>query len=164
MKVNKISRIALFTAVLCLISPFTIPFGAIPFSLSALGIYLTALFLPDFYSVWTVLTYVLLGLFGMPVFSGFQGGVGVIAGPTGGFIVGYIICAFIIALLKKKNKLLSLILGTAALYVSGLLWYSFVTETGIFHSFLMSAMPFIPFDSVKIFVAYILSEKIPNSK
>ena len=82
--------IALFTAVLCAVSPFSIAIGPIPLSFATLVIYLAAGTLGWKYGTLSVILYVMLGAFGLPVFSGFGGGFQKIAGPTGGFIIGYI--------------------------------------------------------------------------
>ena len=81
---------AVMAAVLSVVSPFSISIGPIPLSLCTLVIYMNAYILGWKRGTVATLVYVLLGAVGMPVFNGFSAGLGVVAGPTGGYIVGYV--------------------------------------------------------------------------
>lgn len=97
LRINRIVSIALMTAIICVISPFAIaiPVSPVPISLATLAIYLTVMILGWKDGTISVLLYVLIGLAGAPVFTGFTGGAGKVLGPTGGYIIGYIFLAFI---------------------------------------------------------------------
>ena len=84
-------------AVMVVCSWIAIPLpSGVPINLAVLGVLLSAGCLGFRYGTLTQLVYVLLGCVGLPVFAGFNGGLHVIAGPTGGYIVGYILCAGIV--------------------------------------------------------------------
>lgn len=161
MNVRELSKAAVVSALMCVISPFTVPVGAVSLSLATFGVYLSAIVLKPFYAGIAVLVYLLAGAFGLPVFSGANGGVGVLLGPTGGFLAGYFLCAAISAGLKKKAGIVaSLILGTVVLYISGTVWFCFVTETGIAEAFVLCVLPFLPGDALKIAASCVIGRKI----
>ena len=88
---------AAFAAAMALLAPWTVPLGPVPLSVCTLMVYLSAWLLTPGRAVAAVTIYVLLGAVGLPVFSGFLGGVGRLAGPTGGYILGYLpLCIYTI--------------------------------------------------------------------
>ena len=92
MSTKNISIIALMSAIICILAPISIPLGFtdIPISLGLFAILITAYVLTPAQAVISVLIYILLGSFGLPVFSKYTGGIGVLFGPTGGYIIGYL--------------------------------------------------------------------------
>ena len=86
---------AVMAAVLCVLGPLTVPIGAIPISLANLVICLTAWLLGPKFGTLSVAIYLALGVVGLPVFSGYGAGLAKVAGPTGGYLVGYLLLAFI---------------------------------------------------------------------
>ena len=86
---------ALMTAVTCILAPLSIPIGPVPISLTNFAIYLSLYLLDWKKGTVSYILYLLLGLVGLPVFSGFTGGIGKLAGPTGGYIIGFIPMAII---------------------------------------------------------------------
>lgn len=166
MKINikKMTRIAVISAVLCVISPFTIPIGPVPLSLATLGVYIAAAVLEPLSAVLSVLIYVLLGAFGLPVFSGVRGGFSIIAGPTGGYIIGYIICAAAASVLihkfpKKALMPLWYVISTAVLYLFGTFWYMAVTKISFAAAVSVCVVPFLAGDALKIIAATMLRNK-----
>ena len=111
---------------------------------------------------------------GVPVFAGFRGGISVLAGPTGGYIIGYIVAALIIGLILDKwfrpeNRstgrtyavlILAMIAGLAACYLLGTLWFIVSTGTGVWASLTACVFPFLIGDAVKIIAAVILVNKL----
>ena len=89
------TMIALMTAVTCILAPLSIPIGPVPISLTNFAIYLSLYLLDWKKGTISYFIYLLLGFAGLPVFSGFTGGVAKLAGPTGGYIVGFIPMAII---------------------------------------------------------------------
>jgi biotin transport system substrate-specific component len=79
----------------------TVPLGPVPFTLQTLMVGIVVCLLPPAYSVAAVGGYLALGCLGLPVFSGLRGGIGVLAGPTGGFLVGFLLAALVIAVLRS---------------------------------------------------------------
>ena len=99
---------ALMTAVLCVTGPISIPIGPVPISIGVLVLFLTVYVLGTRYATVACALYLILGLAGLPVFTGFQGGPGKLAGPTGGYLIGYIpmviIAGLVIDLAKKSRS------------------------------------------------------------
>ena len=89
------TKVAVMTALLCILGPLVIPIGPVPLSLATFGILLAAYILGPVQGAGAVLLYIAMGAIGLPVFSGFQAGFAKIAGPTGGYLLGYFFLALI---------------------------------------------------------------------
>lgn len=165
MSIGRITRIAVFSAVLCVLSPFSVPIGAVPISLSTLIIYILSAVLKPIDAVTAVVVYLLLGCFGLPVFSGFSGGISVISGPTGGFLIGYILLSFFSSCLIYKTSKHGLmwayfVVSTVLLYFVGTVWFGFVTGSSFQNGLFVCVLPFLPGDAIKIAIGTMLSKKI----
>lgn len=166
---KKLILIALNAAMLCVMAPFSLPIGAVPISLSILAVYLIGGILPPFFAASSVFCYILLGGMGLPVFSGFTGGVSVLFGPTGGYIWSYIPCVLIISFLAKKWEkrplllAVALILGTLICYLFGTLFFMLQTSFAVFESLLICVLPFLPGDALKIACAAVVAPKLRHS-
>lgn len=154
---------ALFAALTCVLAPMSVPIGPVPISLTNLVIYFSVFVLGWQRATITYLVYLLLGMAGLPVFSGFEGGMGKIAGPTGGYLVGFILmtilCGLFIQIHTEKLwmdyllSFLGMVLGTALAYAFGTAWFCFSTGTGLWAALLICVFPFIVGDLVKIVIA-----------
>ncbi len=159
MNIRKTATVGILAALICVFSPLSIPFGAIPISLSTLTIYIVSSSVNKKYSVTAVAIYILIGAVGLPVFSSFTGGLQCITGYTGGYIIGYIPCAFIIGMLTDRfesNKIIypiSMIAGTSVCYLFGTLWYMHRAVCGLTEALAVCVLPFIIGDIIKITVA-----------
>lgn len=161
---------ALFAALTCVLAPLSIPIGPVPISLTNLVIYFSLYVLGWQRATITYLVYLLLGLVGLPVFSGFEGGVGKLAGPTGGYLIGFIFMAVISGLFVKMkedevilNRVLGIagmILGTLVAYAFGTAWFCYSTGTGLSAALALCVIPFIPGDLVKIIVAAVIAPTV----
>jgi len=153
---------AAFAAVMALLAPWTVPLGPVPLSACTLLVYLSAWLLTPGRAVTAVALYVLLGAAGLPVFSGFLGGVGRLAGPTGGYILGYLplcaICALFIGRFRSRRWLclLGMVLGTGALYAMGTAWFCVQTGATVGNALVVCVLPFVAGDAVKIGAALLL--------
>ena len=162
MNIRKTVIIGILAAIICVFAPFSIPAGAIPISLSTFAIYLVSCTVPKKYSVPAVAVYILIGAVGLPVFSSFTGGIQSIAGYTGGYIIGYIPCAFIIGLLTDRypdTKIIypiGLVAGTLICYLFGTLWYMHKAEIGFVEAAAVCVLPFIIGDIIKIAAASVI--------
>lgn len=161
--IRNLTTTALMCSVLCVVSPFSIPIGPVPVSLSLLAVYLCVFVLKKEQALTAVFCYILLGLAGLPVFSGFSGGVFKLFGPTGGYIIGYIPLVFITGFFVSKYKgskwymhIAGAVLGLIACYALGTVWFSFSMNTSFRESLTLCVYPFIAFDLVKIMCAYIV--------
>ncbi|MCM1308621.1 MAG: biotin transporter BioY [Butyrivibrio sp.] len=162
-KILNMALIALMTAFLCVVSPFSIQLpGQVPISLSFMMIYLCVYLLGGIRGTICCVLYLLIGLMGLPVFSSFGSGVGKLAGPTGGYLVGYIFLAAVCgaALYIGKGRLwvyiAGMVLGSAAAYFFGTMWFMYSMQTGLKYTLSVCVFPFIPFDLAKIAAAAIL--------
>ena len=141
-----------------------LPFSPVPFSMAVFAVYLTGALLPMSYSLYAQLAYLLLGAVGLPVFGEFSGGIGVILGSTGGYLLTYPVMAFLVALVIRlfgKKTVLSLSVGMlcalAVCYLGGSLWFCAVSKVTWAKSIALTILPFLPFDLVKIAVCVPLS-------
>lgn len=155
---------AIITALICVVSPIVLPIGAIPISLSTFMIYLTGMLLGAKYGSLAVFVYILIGMTGIPVFSGFSGGMQKIAGATGGYIVGYLPCVACVGLASgyKRRWILALgmAIGTAVLYGTGTAWFMFQSQTSLSIALTTCVLPFLPLDIAKGIAAYTVSNGI----
>ncbi len=163
-----ISYIALGAAVIALSALITVPF-AIPFTLQSFGVFAVLLLLGGKKGLLAVVGYVALGLVGLPVFSGFQGGVGVLFGPTGGFICGFVVAALIYWLCEAVlggrpwAKITAVSLGMLACYALGSLQYCiYVGDIGFFAALSACVLPYILPDALKLFLAFKAAKLIPK--
>jgi biotin transport system substrate-specific component len=113
-----------------------------------------------------MITFLLLGIAGLPVFSGGTSGIGVVIGPRGGYLIGFLIGSIIISLLKGKDnnpyRLLfsNIIGGIVVLYLIGFLWLAITTKMGLYAAFISGVLPFIPGDVLKVIAATFISYSI----
>ena len=162
MKVHRIALTGILAAIICLVAPFSVPIGAIPDSLATFAIYIVCCTVNVKISVCSVIIYILLGAAGLPVFSSFQGGFHIIAGITGGYIIGYIPCAVSVGLLVNKfeNKKwiypVSMVAGTIICWLTGTLWYMIQTESSFISAVAICIAPFVIGDIIKISAACVL--------
>ena len=151
--------VALMTAVLCVLSPFSIPIGPIPISLATFGLYLTIIILGRKRAVMVCLMYLLMGAIGLPVYSGFSGGFARLFGPTGGYLFGYLLLTVVAGQIVDnfpKNQYLcglGLAIGTAACYIVGTMWLAYQMEIGFREAFMIGVVPFLIGDMVKILIS-----------
>lgn len=160
---------ALLAAFLAIISPFSLPLGSIPLTLSAFGVHLCALLAGGWGTV-SVGIYLLLGAVGVPVFAGFTGGIHVLTGPTGGFLLGYIPCVLLSGFLCRrfgdKHPLpwgVALLCGTAVLYVCGIAWLMLSASVSLRAAIIACVLPFLPGDVVKIVAAVCLAYPVKKA-
>jgi biotin transport system substrate-specific component len=155
---------------ICAVIAIPLPFSPVPVSLGTLAAFLAGGILGAKFGAVSQIVYILLGTAGLPVFAGFRAGVGVLAGPTGGYIVGYIAIACVVGLLCGRLKgsgiragavlALSMVLGTLACYALGTAWFMYVTNTPLLASLGMCVFPFIPGDAIKIVAASLLCARL----
>jgi len=134
--VQTMSLIGLMTALTCVLGPLAIPlpFSPVPISFTNLAVYLAVYVLGMKAGAVSYLVYLLLGMAGLPVFSGFTGGFGKLAGPTGGYLIGFIFMAVISGFFidhfpgKKLFHAAGMVLGTGVCYLFGTSWLSHQLE------------------------------------
>lgn len=166
-KAYDMAYIAVFTVLMAICSWISIP-TAIPFTLQTFAIFLAVLLLGGRRGTIAVTIYVLLGTIGVPVFSGFSGGIGIIIGTTGGYIAGFILSALVMWLAERLFgrklwvQIISMILGLAVCYAAGTLWFMLVYmkttgPIGLATVLGWCVIPFLIPDALKITLALTLS-------
>lgn len=169
-KIKKITFTALMAAILCIMGPIVIPVGMIPMSFANMAIYLAILLLDKKKAMISVALYLLIGLIGIPVFAGFSAGAGKLFGPTGGYLVGYLVLSFLAGSLLENVKypgkqkvwyqILSLSVGTLGLYFVGTLWLMYQSKLSLITALSVGVFPFVFFDIVKIVLAVSMGNSI----
>ena len=181
---------AMMAAVFCIVGPVSIPIGPVPISLFTLVLFFSVYILGWRYSVLACVLYLVLGLIGLPVFSGFQGGLAKLAGPTGGYLIGYIpmlmLSGPIVDMTENKRRQMSpratrskdekrrarwifvmqvnhLSFGTLVLYTFGTIWFMVSTGSSVGAALGLCVIPFIPGDLVKIFMAVAFGPVVSQS-
>ncbi len=157
---------AMFAALIAVCSIISIPIGEVPVTLQTFAVCLTAAMLGWKRGTLAVFIYILLGAIGVPVFAGMSGGIGILAGPTGGYIIGFILTSLIVGFAadRRGRKALPLaiamVAGVLACYVTGTIWFMVVTGMGLVESLMLCVVPFLLFDAAKIALAVLLSNRL----
>lgn len=170
MSVKKMSLIAMMTCLMAVSSWLTIP-SAVPFTMQTFAVFCSLLLLGGKTGLAAIALYVLMGCVGLPVFSGFQGGIGHIVGPTGGYIIGFIFTAVFYLLFEplflkcSKLRLPVLVGGLIICYFVGTMWFQVVSGMrGTTYSFgtviSICVIPYVIPDLAKLALAWILSNRI----
>lgn len=157
-----------FFAVLTGIGAFiTIPIGPVPITMQTLFTYLAGAILGSKWGALSQVIYVILGLVGVPIFAGGRAGIGVLIGPTGGYLLGFIIGAYIIGKLIEFRQtlsfvwvLFSMVVGTLIIYVFGIMQLSLWLKISVEKAILIGVLPFIIGDLLKMILATYLTIKI----
>ena len=168
-KTKTMALIGVMAAVTCILGPLSlaIPVSPVPISLTNLAVYFAIYVLGMKRGTISYCIYLLLGLVGLPVFLGlpffpaYAGGLGKLAGPTGGYLIGFIFMALICGLFIEKWEkkiymhFIGMVLGTAVCYVFGTAWLAYTAHMGFAAALAAGVIPFIPGDLVKIIIAMI---------
>ena len=160
-----ITMIALMTSIICIIAPFSvpIPFSIVPISCATFAVYLSAGILGAKSGVISVAIYILLGFVGVPVFAGWSAGAGVVLGPTGGYIFGFMIIAYFTGtFIKRCNNSIfymavGMIIGTIGCYGIGSVWLGLQLNLSIWQALMVGVIPYVLGDVIKmVFALFII--------
>ncbi|MBD9334963.1 MAG: biotin transporter BioY [[Ruminococcus] faecis] len=160
--------IALMTAVTCVLGPLSIPlpFSPVPISLTNFAIFLAIFILGMKNGTISFIIYLLLGAVGVPVFSSFRGGLQVLAGPTGGYLIGFIFLALIMGFAldhfdrKLVPTIIGMIIGMAVCYAFGTVWLAKLLSLSFKEGLMMGVIPYLPGDAAKIIIVAIVGPKL----
>ncbi|MFP3154487.1 biotin transporter BioY [Lachnospiraceae bacterium ZAX-1] len=153
--------IGLIAAILCILAPISIPIPISPVSIT-LGLFavvMAGILLGKWQGLLCVAVYILIGMVGMPVFSNYSGGIQKIAGPSGGYLIGYLALVWIVGFFVEKfpSKIymyfVGAVIGTVLCYAIGTLWMKVLLNLTFVEALMMGVIPFIPLDMVKIILA-----------
>jgi biotin transport system substrate-specific component len=158
------SLFAAFTAIGAFIR-IPVP-GPVPITLQVFFVLLTGLVLGSRWGATSMLVYLMLGVIGLPVFSGGSSGIGVLLGPTGGYLIGFIPGAFAAGLISERSNGSLLTESAAALtgliiiYLSGVIQLSIVADMSLQQAVIIGVLPFVLCDCIKIAATVIIAGKI----
>lgn len=163
MAVRNMTRCALFAALLAVCAWLSLPMGAIVISLQSFAVFLALGVLGGKLGTVCVAVYLALGAVGLPVFTGFQGGFGVLLGPTGGYLWGFLAAAVLYWCLEKPLPAwVCMALGMAVCYSCGTAWYLLAFGGGFFPVLALCVVPYLVPDGAKIALALFLRSKLKN--
>lgn len=154
---------AMMTALMCLLSQMTIPVGAVNMTMQTFLAALTGYLLRPRAALMAVGAYLMIGACGLPVFSGFMGGIGVLLGPTGGFLIGFLGMALACAVFNGKGRAARLCAGLTGLwivYLAGAAWMAASAGMRFGQAMLAGVIPFVWKDVLSIFGAEWLGRKM----
>ena len=163
MKIQDLTLIALMAALTCILGPMsiTLPFTPVPISFTNLVIYFAVMVIGMKRGTISYLVYLLIGAVGLPVFSGFSGGLAKLAGPTGGYLVGFIF-------LEKFSgnivmAVIGMVLGTAVTYAFGTIWLCAQMHLTFVQGLYAGVIPYLPGDAAKIVIAIIVGSAVKKA-
>ena len=167
-KTAEMTKMALMVAMNCVSAYIIIPlpFSLSPIALQTLIVNLTGYVLNAKQAFMTMLVYLLVGLAGVPVFTGGSAGPGKLFGPTGGYIIGFLFTAVFLAYFRgekysfKRYALLGCVIGIPLIYVFGVVQLKLITGMGWDKAIMTGALPFIPLDIVKCLAAAVIAGPI----
>ena len=152
---HDMTRAAAAVALLAVSAWVTVPLGPVPFTLQTMALTFVTVALPGRESLLATVAYVVLGGVGVPLFSGMRGGVGVLFGPTGGFILGFVLAALCCAVLRRAmapsplRDVACAVVTVACSHALGVAWLAVAGGMGLVPAFLAGSAPFLVLDAVK---------------
>ncbi len=170
MKTKDITQISLFTVLIVVCSWLSIALGPVQFTMQTFAIFTALNFLGGKKGTISIATYIMLGAIGLPVFSNF-GSLGSLLGPTGGYIVGFLLQGVIYIIIEKFFgdklfvKTLNCIIGQIACYTVGTFWFMFIksgqgSHYSFFAALFLCVIPFIVPDLCKLVLSLIISLRL----
>ena len=168
MNTKRMILYALFAALtaVCSMISIPLPFTPVPINLATLSVFLAGGLLGFKGGAISQLVYVFLGAIGLPVFAQFTGGFGILTGPTGGYIIGYVAGAWLTGFVIEKlgqgfyKNIIAMVAGIAICYTLGTLWFMLSTSTGLVAALVMCVIPFLIGDAIKIVAGAVLVKRL----
>ena len=159
---------ALFAALTAILSQISIPlpFTPVPINLAMVSVFIAGGLLGAKVGGISQLVYVIIGAIGVPVFANFTGGFGIVVGPTGGYIVGYVIATIVVGVIVKRlgdslySYTVAMAVGIFGCYFVGTAWFMHLTQNGLIEALLMCVVPFLIGDILKIILSAFLVKKL----
>ena len=166
LSVRQSAAVALMAAVICVLSPLSIPLASqVPISLATLAVMLAGALTGSKAGTLAVLIYIILGMIGLPVFAGWTSGAAIVFGMTGGYIIGYLPLAFCTGYFHERHTtsgalVLGMVIGTITLYTFGTVWFILYTKTDLTASLAACVLPFLPGDILKMILTALITPRI----
>lgn len=165
-RIKRMVCCAVFAALTAICSQIAIPLPLVPINLALFAVHLCGALMGPVTGMLSMVLYVGLGLVGVPVFSKLMAGPAVLAGPTGGYIIGYILCALIVGLVAKFwgdspwKLVVGMLAGLAVCYLFGSLWFMFSLQKSLLATLTACVFPFLPGDAIKIALAVVVAVRL----
>nr|MBQ8244407.1 biotin transporter BioY [Oscillospiraceae bacterium] len=154
---------SLFASLTAVCAWISLPLPPISFTMQTFAVLLSLGILGGKWGSVSILLYLLLGLVGLPVFSGFRGGIHALLGPTGGFLWGFLLSAAVYWALERLGKLPAMIGALAMCYLCGSWWFSVYAGAGMGLSVMTCVVPYLIPDAVKLALAYTMAKRISRT-
>jgi len=158
-RTRKLILTALMVSLTAVGAQIVIPIGSVPVTMQIFMVFLSGLILGPVWGSVSQIAYLLLGLFGLPVFAMFSSGLGILAGPTGGFLMAFPVVAFLTGFEKPKYVMSFRLMALFVLYTFGWLRLAFFTGDGL-TAFVVGVLPFIGFDFLKLWAAVFVYQQL----
>lgn len=167
-KTHELALTGLMTAVICILGPVSIPLPMhlVPISLGTLAVYFVVYVSGMKRGTISVLIYLLLGIAGAPVFTGFTGGIGKALGPTGGYLIGYIFLALLGGFFidhfpnKPVMHVIGILFGSVLLFLFGTLWLAYLAHYSFYAALWAGVIPYLPGEIIKLFLAVLTGAQV----
>ena len=176
---RSVSLVFAFSLLTALAAQIVIPIGPVPITGQTFAVLLTGALLGSRLGAMAMIVYLIEGASGLPFFYGGTSGIGHILGQTGGYLVAFPAAAFITGAFAEQGwdkrfvtAVGAMVTGSLIIVLAGWAWFSYVTHTALKTAFLVSVLPVIPGDMIKILLAaaalpsgwYVLERRASNSR
>ena len=157
---------SLFVALIAIGAFIVFPIGPVPIVLQNMFVLLAGIILGPVWGLACVAIYLLIGLAGLPVFSGGGSGIGKLFGPTGGYLLGYLPCVFVTARIsnglgkKLSSDMIAMVIGSLIVYAAGVPWLKAVTAMSFEKALVVGMVPFLIGDALKIIAAAFIAKAL----
>jgi biotin transport system substrate-specific component len=162
-KARIIAYSAAFIGLISLGAWVSIPFFPVPLTLQTLFVLLAGAVMKR-YAVIPVSLYVLLGALGLPVYHTGVTGIGILLGPTGGYLTGFIFAALVAGIAyehkSETTRIIGLVAGTIIIYLFGIAWLMYSLALGFVPAVISGMLPFIPGDAIKLYATYRIAQRL----
>ena len=158
--VRRMVLCSLFAALTGVCAWLSVPVGDIAFTMQTFAVFFALGILGGKWGTLAIFLYLMMGAVGLPVFSGFQGGLGTLLGVTGGYIWGFLLSGFVYWALEKLGKPLAMGAGLLVCYACGTFWFLLYADAGLPFAIAKCVVPYLIPDGAKIALALHLSRRL----
>ena len=158
---------AMFGSLTAIGSLIVIPLQPLPITLQTLFTALAGVLLGGYTGALSQIVYVLLGIIGLPVFAGGKAGLGTLLGPSGGYLIGFIVGAYVIGKMVEAKReagfawiCLAILVGNVFIYIPGVLQLAIVAKLSLYKALLVGVVPFLIGDVLKLLAAALIALKL----
>lgn len=158
---------SMFGALTAIGSLIAIPVQPVPITLQTMFTGLSGVLLGGQAGALSQIVYIILGVIGLPVFAGGKAGLGTLLGPTGGYLIGFVLAAYVIGRIMESRRnpgflwaIMALLAGNLIIYLFGTVWLAFSAHLDPIKALLLGVIPFLAGDAVKMVAAAVLGQQL----